>query len=98
MTGQPVRQIGVIMLSIALPACVNEHRSRPDSVAAPFAIEAGQRRGIIECKEDHPCGRPPRSATDSIAIDNQPAPVSATDRRSQESKNAIFPTRRVPVL
>lgn len=98
MTGQSVRQIGAIMLSVALPACVNEHRSRPDSVSAPVAIEAGQHRGIIECEEDHPCVRPPGSATDRNAVDNQPVPVSATDRRSEESNDAIVPTRPVPVL
>lgn len=71
---QPVRQIVVMMLSIALPACVDEQTARLDSVSAPAVIEPGRRRGIIECEEDHPCGTPPSSAIDDLS-----APVSAND-------------------
>lgn len=74
MNGRPFHQRVAMMLVIALPACVSEQPLRPDPALAPVAVEPGQRRGIIECEADRPCGALARSDVDTV-----PAPVSAND-------------------
>lgn len=74
MHGPPAYQIVAMILAMALSACVSKQALRREPALAQIAVEPGQRRGIIECEADHPCG-----ALASAGVDTVPTPVSAND-------------------